>query len=61
MRVHNSKLAALGLDPALATTTAPAAAAASDQQAAPQPSVTRSIGVGLLVWVITRWLNRRFP
>ncbi|MBU1767919.1 MAG: hypothetical protein KJ648_07445 [Candidatus Omnitrophica bacterium] len=48
-------------DATAVTTTAAAAASASDQQAAPQPSVTRSIGVGLLVWVITKWLNRVFP
>lgn len=39
----------------------PEAAAAVADQAVQPPSITRSVGVGLLVWVITRWLNKRFP
>ncbi|MBU1889813.1 MAG: hypothetical protein KKD89_07100 [Candidatus Omnitrophica bacterium] len=58
MRVKNSKLAALGLDPSLATESAASWAATTDQA---QSDVMRSIGVGLLVWAITRVLNRVFP
>jgi len=58
MRVKNSKLAALGLDPSLATESAASWAATADQA---QSDVMRSIGVGLLVWAITRVLNRVFP
>jgi len=51
MRVPNTKLAELGF-----RAVEPAVSAAVDYAA---PSVLRSVGVGLLVWFITRWLDRR--
>lgn len=51
MRVANKSLERLGFKNVAATM-----AATSDQY----PSVARSVGVGLLVWFITRWLDGRF-
>lgn len=50
MKLTQAQMRELGFKDA-----APAVAAAVDQ-----PSVFRSIGVGLLVWAITRWLDGRF-
>ena len=51
MRVANKNLERLGFK------NVAAAMAAAEQQ---RPSVVRSVGVGLLVWFITRWLDGRF-
>lgn len=56
MRVSNRALREMGVFKEASVESV--VAASVDQM---QPSVLRSVGVGLLVWFITRWLNRRFP